>query len=74
MEALSDKDGHFEATRGLCEMIVHLQSADKKLVGIQKITADAQVVTFTVGPTATATGRLIGATTGCSRLPKMESG
>lgn len=64
LEAVTRKNGRFEATRGLSEMVVHARSAEGKLAGITKIKATDEKVAISIGPTASASGRLIDKATG----------
>ncbi len=57
----ADDDGRFEAERYLHPTVLHASSPDGTLVGILEIEADQTEVTIPIGPTASATARLLDA-------------
>jgi len=54
-----DAEGEFHMRRAPRDMLVYAASPDRSLSGIDRITAEANDVILSVGPTASARGRLI---------------
>jgi hypothetical protein len=60
----TDADGAFHAKRRPCEMLVEAESADGSLSGLVRVFADETKVSIPIGPSASARGVILDATTG----------
>jgi hypothetical protein len=59
--ATADAQGKFEVERELHRTVLYARSADRKLAGVMEIGPDDKVGVVVIRPTATVTGRLVGA-------------
>jgi len=71
LAAVADEKGAFSVERELHRTVLHARSPDGRLAGVVQIEPDDETVTIPLRPLATASGRLIDATTR-QPLPEQE--